>query len=128
MSKRLETIEKVIAAGSKDPFHHYARAMELRSLERVTDALAAFDQVSSDFPAYVPTYLMAAQIALELAERVGRVIEVGSTSHREDQLHGAGQDPGIVVDVGGLARGEEPDWQRGGAAEVEIAVGKQHSF
>lgn len=67
-------------------------------------------------------------LALELAERVGRVIEVGSTSHREDQLHGAGQDPGIVVDVGGLARGEEPDGQRGGAAEVEIAVGKQHSF
>jgi len=68
MSKRLEMIEKVIAAGSKDPFHHYARAMELRSLERVTDALAAFDQVSSDFPGYVPTYLMAAQIALEIAD------------------------------------------------------------
>jgi len=68
MSKRLEMIEKVIAAGSKDPFHHYARAMELRSLERVTDALAAFDQLASDFPGYVPTYLMAAQIALELAD------------------------------------------------------------
>lgn len=68
MSKRLEMIEKVIAAGSKDPFHHYALGMELRSLGRVQDALAAFDGVAREFPAYVPTYLMSAQIALEIAD------------------------------------------------------------
>lgn len=68
MSKRLELIEKVIAAGSKDPFHHYARAMELRTLSRTEEALEAFDGVARDFPAYVPTYLMSAQIALELGD------------------------------------------------------------
>ena len=31
MSKRLELFDKLIAGGSQDPFHHYARAMELRS-------------------------------------------------------------------------------------------------
>jgi hypothetical protein len=68
MSKRLEMIEKVIAAGSRDPFHHYARAMELRSLGRVDDARTAFDAVEAAFPAYVPTYLMAAQLALEVGD------------------------------------------------------------
>jgi hypothetical protein len=59
-------IEKLIAEGSTDPFHWYARGMELRSLERLEDALAAFTDVRERFPDYVPTYLMAAQVAQEL--------------------------------------------------------------
>lgn len=69
MSKRLEAIEKMIAAGSQDPFHHYARAMELRSLDRKEDALAAFAGVTERFPKYVPSYLMAAQLAAELGKK-----------------------------------------------------------
>lgn len=69
MSKRLEAIEKMIAAGSQDPFHHYARAMELRSLARKEDALAAFGGVADRFPGYVPSYLMAAQLAAELGRK-----------------------------------------------------------
>lgn len=65
-SPRLAMIEKLIASGSNDPFHHYARAMELRSLERLDDALAAFADVRARFADYVPTYLMAAQVAQEL--------------------------------------------------------------
>jgi hypothetical protein len=65
-SKRLEVIETMIAKGSKDPFHHYARGMELRSLGRTEDALAALEAVQASFPNYVPTYLMAAQLAQEL--------------------------------------------------------------
>ena len=41
MSKRLEMIEKMIAAGSADPFVFYGRAMELKSLGRLDDALEA---------------------------------------------------------------------------------------
>lgn len=73
-SKRLEAIEKMIAAGSKEPFHHYARAMELRSLERKADALAAFGAIHAQFPAYVPTYLMAAQVAEELGQRADAIV------------------------------------------------------
>ncbi len=69
-SPRLAMIEKLIAQGSTDPFHHYARGMELRSLDRLEDALAAFADVRARFPDYVPTYLMAAQVAQEL-DRVG---------------------------------------------------------
>lgn len=64
--KRLAMLEQVIAKGSTDPFHHYARAMELRSLGRLEDALAAFGDVRARFSTYVPTYLMGAQVAIEL--------------------------------------------------------------
>lgn len=63
---RLRMIEAMIAKGSTDPFHHYARAMELRSIGRLEDALAAFGEVRDRFPDYVPTYLIAAQVAQEL--------------------------------------------------------------
>ena len=64
--KRLAMLEAMIAKGSDDPFVHYARAMALRSLGRREDALAAFGDVEARFPAYVPTYLMAGQVAGEL--------------------------------------------------------------
>jgi tetratricopeptide (TPR) repeat protein len=66
MSARLEMIEKMIAKGSTDPFHYYARAMELRSMGRSEDALAAFSEVRDRFPSYVANYLMGAQLAQEL--------------------------------------------------------------
>lgn len=66
MSKRLETLELFLSKGSSDPFHHYAYAMELRSLGRGEEAIAAFDRVIDRFPDYVPSYLMAAQLAGEL--------------------------------------------------------------
>lgn len=66
MSKRLEAFEKMIDAGSDDPFVHYARAMELRGLGRLEDALTAYREVMERFPDYVPTYLMSGQVANEL--------------------------------------------------------------
>jgi hypothetical protein len=65
MSKRLELFDKLLADGSKDPFHHYARALELRSLGQGTEALAALAQVTRDFPDYVPSYLIAAQLSAQ---------------------------------------------------------------
>lgn len=66
MSKRLEMLETMIAKGTVDPFVFYARGLELRSLERYDDALTALRQVTAQFPDYVPTYLMAAQVAEQL--------------------------------------------------------------
>lgn len=63
MSKRLELFDKLITNGSTDPFHFYGRAMELRSLGRADDALSAFLQLIERAPNYVPSYLMAAQLA-----------------------------------------------------------------
>jgi hypothetical protein len=66
VSKRLETVDAMIAKGSRDPFVFYARAMELKSLGRVQDALEAFRACTRDHASYVPTYLMAGQLAVEL--------------------------------------------------------------
>jgi hypothetical protein len=68
MSQRLDMLEKLIAKGSADPFVHYARAMELRTLGRGVDALAAFHDLRQRFPSYVPQYLMAGQLATELGD------------------------------------------------------------
>lgn len=71
MSKRLELFDKLIAGGSSDPFHHYARALELRSLGRPGEALSSLEGVTQRFPEYVPSYLIAAQLAQEAGD-VGR--------------------------------------------------------
>jgi tetratricopeptide (TPR) repeat protein len=66
MNKRFEMLEKMIAKGSTDPFVWYARALELESAGEQERALAAFGEVRTRFPDYVPTYLMAGQLALAL--------------------------------------------------------------
>ncbi len=68
MSKRLALFDKLLAEGSKDPFHHYARALELRSLGRNQDAYEALVGVTDTFPEYVPSYLIAAQLAQQAGD------------------------------------------------------------
>jgi len=64
--KRLAMLEQRIADGANDPFIFYARAMELRSLGELETSLSALDEVEARFPEYVPTFLMAGQIAGDL--------------------------------------------------------------
>lgn len=63
---RLAMLEKLIAGGSDDPFVWYARAMALRSRGDLDAALDAYADVARRYEAYVPTYLMAGQVAEEL--------------------------------------------------------------
>lgn len=65
-SKRLQMLDKRIADGADDPFLFYARALELRSLGELASTLQALTEVAGRFPDYVPTYLMAGQVAAEL--------------------------------------------------------------
>ncbi len=82
MSKRLELFDKLLAKGSMDPFHFYGRAMELRSLGRNEEALQAFSELVISHPDYVPSYLMAAQLAQTLGqlEQARAVTESGIES------------------------------------------------
>ncbi len=66
MNARLQRLEQLIAKGSKDPFVRYARALELRGMGQLEDALGALEEVRALHPDYVPTFLMAGQIAAEL--------------------------------------------------------------
>jgi hypothetical protein len=67
MSKRLAFLEKLVADGKADSFGHYALALELKSLARVDDAVAAFAALRSKDPAYVPMYLMCGTMLLDAA-------------------------------------------------------------
>jgi hypothetical protein len=85
MSKRLALFDQLISGGSQDPFHHYARALELRSLGRAGDALEALAVTIRSFPAYVPSYLIAAQLAVELGDpsRARSLAEDGMTAAKK---------------------------------------------
>ena len=68
MSKRLEMLQKMLASGTKDPFAHYAYALELKSLERFAESLTAFEKLRELDAKYVPQYLMAGGVAQQLGE------------------------------------------------------------
>ena len=65
-NKRLTMFDKLIAQGTRDPFVRYARALELRGLGELETALQALSEVRALHPDYVPTFLMAAQVATQL--------------------------------------------------------------
>ena len=56
--KRLAVLEKMTAAGSKDPFAWYGLAMEYSSLGRLEDAVRTFTSLRDMDATYVPMYLM----------------------------------------------------------------------
>ncbi|HEX6246159.1 MAG TPA: tetratricopeptide repeat protein [Polyangiales bacterium] len=94
MSKRLELFDKLLAEGSRDPFHHYARALELRSLGRDSEALGALSGLIEGFPDYVPSYLMAAQLAVAAGDvdRAGRFCDQGlEAARRAGNDHAQGE-------------------------------------
>lgn len=62
----MSILQSMVEAGSRDPFVWYALAMEYRSQGDLDAALQRYAEVKAQFPAYLPTYLMAAQVAGEL--------------------------------------------------------------
>jgi predicted Zn-dependent protease len=57
-SKRLAVLEKMTAAGTKDPFAWYGLAMEYSGLGRIDDAVATFEKLRALDATYVAMYLM----------------------------------------------------------------------
>jgi len=62
---RLPALEMMASRSPNDPFPQYCLAQEYRSRGRSDDAVSAFTQLRERFPAYVPQYLMAAQLLHE---------------------------------------------------------------
>lgn len=73
MSRRLEFLLD-LTSKSADPFAWYGLAMEYRSLSRLDEALATFEQLRARAPEYVPMYLMCGQVL----ESLGRIEEARS--------------------------------------------------
>ena len=69
MSNRLAQLLDFLAKDPKDPFIYYGLALEYRSMGNRQEALAYFNTLIGDFPDYIPTYLMLAQLLQEMNQK-----------------------------------------------------------
>lgn len=94
MPTRLEALEMMVSRAPNDPFPYYGLALEYRGQKRLDDALATFAGLRTRFPAYVPQYLMAAQILQELGrhDEAREVVTAGVAAARAARDgHAAGE-------------------------------------
>ncbi len=79
MVDRTQMLRSMIDARPSDPFPRYGLAMEYRRLEQFSAAVDEFEQLIKLHPDYVPTYLMAGQVLVALAEpqRAAQVLRAG---------------------------------------------------
>lgn len=66
MNKRLEMLEKLTGSGAGDAFAFYALALEYRKEGRIDDAVATFSTLKGRDAGYLPMYLMAGQMLVEV--------------------------------------------------------------
>lgn len=66
MNKRLEMLEKLTGSGTNDSFAWYGLALEYKKEKRFEDALRTFETLRARDPEYLPMYLMAGQLLIEL--------------------------------------------------------------
>jgi tetratricopeptide (TPR) repeat protein len=66
MSTRLEQLRKLAAAEPHDPMAHYAVALELVQLDRVAEAVDAFDAALRADPRYSAAYYHKGKALLKL--------------------------------------------------------------
>lgn len=64
-NKRLAMLEKMVAAGTTDPFAWYGLALEYAGLSRIGDALSTFAKLRAMNPSYVPMYLMCGSMLIK---------------------------------------------------------------
>lgn len=97
---RLAVLEMMVSKAPNDPFPYYCLAQEYRARGRFDDALAAFDNLRGRFPAYVPQYLMAAQVCQELGRNADarRWLTEGVESARAARdAHAQGELEGLLA-------------------------------
>ena len=77
-SVRIKMLEQFIADDPKDPFNHYALALELMKSDK-DQAKKIFDLLISTHPEYVPSYYQAAclYLELEMKDEATKIIEQG---------------------------------------------------
>ena len=110
MVDRLAMLEKMAAQRQDDPFPQYGLAMEYRKLKRFDESWAAFEVLFARHPSYVPSYLMAGNVLVELGrpeqakDVLSRGIEAASAAaddHARSELQAALaelEDPGADAD------------------------------
>jgi predicted Zn-dependent protease len=66
---RIAALRAFVAQQPEQPFPRYALALEHKKLGQLAEARAAFAELRSHFPDYVPAYLQAGGVLAELGER-----------------------------------------------------------
>jgi tetratricopeptide (TPR) repeat protein len=66
---RIATFRSFIAKSPTDPFPRYGLAMELKGQGKLDEAWAAFEELLTQFPDYLATYLMAGGTLVALARK-----------------------------------------------------------
>lgn len=87
---RIETFKTFISRSPADPFPRYGLAMEYKGAKRLADAWATFQELLTQFPDYVPTYLMAGEtlVALSRTEEAAEIFRKGiEVSGRRGDSH-----------------------------------------
>jgi predicted Zn-dependent protease len=99
---RLATFRSFIAKSPSDPFPRYGLAMEHKGLGQLAEAWTVFEELLTNFPDYVPTYLMAGGtlVALdrkaEAADTYRKGIEV---AQRRGDQHAARELEAALVEI-----------------------------
>lgn len=91
---RIATFKSFISRSPADPFPRYGLAMELKSQGELGEAWTAFEELLSQFPDYVPTYLMAGGtlVALGRKDEAADVYRRGiAVSSRKGDGHARGE-------------------------------------
>jgi len=92
---RLEALEEAVKSLPDDPFPRYGLALEYRSLGRREEAAEAFRGLLGAHPGYVPAYLQAGMLLIDLGradearEVLSRGIEVATRAgdtHARNEL------------------------------------------
>ncbi len=65
-NKRLLMLEKMTSSGQADSFAWYALAMEYRNAGQQASAITTFEKLREQDPDYLPQYLMAGQMLIQL--------------------------------------------------------------
>jgi tetratricopeptide (TPR) repeat protein len=83
-NSRLEILLKSLEASPHDDFTRYLVALEFTKLNRPEAALAQFDRLLNEHPAYVPTYYQFAQLYENLGRNADaiRVYQLGLAAAR----------------------------------------------
>jgi predicted Zn-dependent protease len=108
--QRLAAFQQFVKARPDDPFTRYALAMHLRSMGRLDESAAAFAELTSRTPDYVPSWLMYGQ-TLEQAGRpaeASRVYREGmAVAERRQDAHARGELEAALAQLGADAHSHD---------------------
>ena len=99
----LEAFKQFVEKDPNNSFARYSLAMEYRKAGQLNAALATFEELIVRDPNYLATYLMAAQVALDLdrIERAREIIAQGTEIARTlNNQHAASELASLLDSVG----------------------------